>query len=342
LTISPTHVPGKKEFAWKEFLKGEYVAIGWLEDHDLTGKNIDEIIDLIRMENYDNEASAIDSFTKFLALDIGDYVGVNNTNSGLFGVGVVTSGYKYEKFKHNTGIDDEEKEFFYPHFRTVDWKYTSYVRRKDIIGPNETGWRPYGTVGSLEEEVPPYIRRLLGEELPSNLPKKKTIVPSYLSEIVKSINHLKADSEHKERGHESLVEDFFCALGYQKHTDIKFQKGRVDIALKEGENLLAVVEVKRDWNLSLFNSTDHLKQAYGYALDQGARYVILTNGEYYAIFDRLKGLSILSNLIGEFTLTNLSEEDEEIIQKMKHENLVKPDIEELFRHLSEAFKKRQI
>ena len=60
----------------------------------------------------------------------------------------------------------------------------------------------------------------------------------------------------------------------------------------------------------------------------------------YAIFDRLKGLSILSNLIGEFTLTNLSEEDEEIIQKMTRENLVKPDIEELFRHISEAFKKR--
>ena len=152
MTISPTHVPGKKEFAWKEFLKGEYVAIGWLHDYDLTGKNIDEIIDLIRMENYDNEASAIDSFTKFFALNIGDYVGVNNTNSGLFGVGVVTSGYKYEKFKHNTG-DDEDEESFYPHFRTVDWKYTSYVRRKDIIGPNETGWRPYGTVGSLEEEA---------------------------------------------------------------------------------------------------------------------------------------------------------------------------------------------
>ena len=217
LTISPTHVPGKKEFAWKEFLKGKYVAIGWLHDCDLTGKNIDEVIDLIRMENYDNEASAIDSFTKFFALDIGDYVGVNNTNSGLFGVGIVTSAYKYEKFKHNTG-DPEDEESFYPHFRTIDWKCTSYVRRKDIIGPNETGWRPYGTVGSLEENVPPYRcpEDYLGKNFPSNLPKKKTIVPSYLSDIVKSINNLKADSEHKERGHESLVEDFSFALGQPK------------------------------------------------------------------------------------------------------------------------------
>jgi len=41
-------------------------------------------------QNHDNEASAIDAFTKFLALDIGDYVAVNNTNDGLFGKGVVS------------------------------------------------------------------------------------------------------------------------------------------------------------------------------------------------------------------------------------------------------------
>lgn len=84
-----------------------------------------------------------------LTLDVDDYVAVNNASAGLFGIGVITSEYKHNKTKHETG-DPEE---FYEHYRDVKWIYTDYVRRKDIISPGETGWRPYGTVGSLEDEV---------------------------------------------------------------------------------------------------------------------------------------------------------------------------------------------
>jgi len=66
--------------------------------------------------------------------------------------------------------------------------------------------------------------------------------------------------------------------------------------------------------------------------------VILTNGDYYAIFDRLKGLSISSNLIGEFRLTALEEEHVAIIQRFSRENLLRPNLQEMFRHLSENFK----
>jgi hypothetical protein len=337
LTISPTHVPGKKEYAWNKFRTGEYVAIGWLEDEDLTGKTIQEVTLLIQKKHYDNEASAIDAFTKFLTLNIGDYVAVNNTNSGLFGVGIVTSGYKYEKYKHDTGEDNKEE--FYPHYIKVKWKYTNYVRRKDIVGPEETGWKPYGTVGSLEDEVPPYIRRLLGEMPPEQSMKKTLVVPDYLKEVIDSVNRLKDDEKHQERGHESLVEDFFCALGYQKHADIKYRQGRVDVSLWEGNNLLVIVEVKKDWNLSIYNSSGYVQQAYGYALDQGARWVVLTNGDYYAVYDRFKGLSTSTNLIGEFRLTALTEEDEAIIKRMSRDRLLKPDLEELFKYLSESFRK---
>jgi len=91
------------------FRSGGYVAIGWLGDHDLTGKTLDEVISLIRKRRYENEASAIDAFTKFLTLEDGDYVSVNNTNAGLFGIDVIASGYKYEKYKHNTGADEKER-----------------------------------------------------------------------------------------------------------------------------------------------------------------------------------------------------------------------------------------
>lgn len=337
MTISPTHIPGKKEYAWNKFQSGGYIALGWIHEHDLTGKSLDEVISLIRKERYDNEASAIDAFTKFLTLKEGDYVAVNNTNAGLFSIGIISSGYKYEKYKHDTGAEDKEE--FYSHYREVHWKYTSYVRRKDIVGPEETGWKPFGTVGSLEDEVPLYIRRLLGERPPEQGPKKANVVPDYLKEVIKSIQQLKSDTYHQERAHESLVEDFFCALGYQKHKDIKFRQGRVDVSLWEGNRLLVIVEVKPDWSLSLYNSPTHVRQAYGYALDQGARWVILTNGDYYAIFDRLKGLSTSSNLIGEFRLTALEEEDVATIQRISRNNLLKPYLEELFRYLSETFKK---
>lgn len=112
----------------------------------------------------------------------------------------------------------------------------------------------------------------------------------------------------------------------------------MDISLWEGKNLLLIVEIKKDWNLSLYNSPEAVQQAYKYALDQGSRWVILTNGDYYAVFDRLKGLSTSSNLIGEFRLTALEEEDVDIIQRMSRENLLKPNLEELFRYLSENFK----
>lgn len=341
LTISPTHIEGKKEFAWNEFKKGKYIAIGWLEDEDLTGKTIKQVTDIINKE-YDSDASRVlDAFTKFLLLEIDDYVAVNNTNSGLFGIGTINSGYKYQKGKHNSGYEGVgDEETYYSHYREVNWIYTSYVRREDIVGPGDKSWVPFGTVGRLEPEVPLYIRRLLGEKPPTKqTPKKEKIMPEYLKTTIDSINRLKSLSSHQERGHESLVEDFFVSLNYLKHTDIDFQKGRIDISLKEGNQILAIVEVKKDWNLNLYNSSDAVQQAYRYALDQGARWVIVTNGDYYAIYDRLKGLSKTSNLLGEFTLTNLKDEDEQIIQKVRKENLAKPDLEEIFMHLSESFKK---
>jgi predicted type IV restriction endonuclease len=109
--------------------------------------------------------------------------------------------------------------------------------------------------------------------------------------------------------------------------------------LWEGNNLLVIVEVKKDWNLSIYNSSGYVQQAYGYALDQGARWVVLTNGDYYAVYDRFKGLSTSTNLIGEFRLTALTEEDEAIIKRMSRDRLLKPDLEELFKYLSESFRK---
>lgn len=66
-TISPTHVTGEKEYAWNNFLKGEYIAIGWMHV-DLTGKSIEEVISIIREQ--ESEFSTIKNGDRVDALDV--------------------------------------------------------------------------------------------------------------------------------------------------------------------------------------------------------------------------------------------------------------------------------
>ncbi len=334
LTISPTHIPGKKPYAWDNFLKGNYVSIGWM-DVDLTGWSIDKIILELKKRDYANESSAIDSFKKFMSLDIGDIVAVNNVNAGLFGIGRIKSDYKFSVHIHDTGA--ENKDEFYSHYKEVEWIVTEYKRRKEILKYGEKPWVPYGTTGYLELELPDYIKRLINIPVKEEDKENESFTPEYLNDLVQNINVLKKDVNHQERAHESLVEDFLVQIGYKKHSDIKYRQSRIDLTIWDNNKPLLLLEVKRDWDLSWERNADALKQAYGYSYDKGIRYIILTNGDYYAIFDRLKGLSYEKNLIIEFQLTALIKDDIEFIDKLKKEYLTKPNISEIFKNLSEMF-----
>ncbi len=325
-TISPTHISGQKPKAWKRFLDGRYVAIGWLNDVDLSGKLLDEITELIQARKYDNESSAIQSFERFLSLNPGDYVAVNNANHGLFGVGIIQSGYKFQIHKHDCG-DPEE---YYPHYRDVKWVKTEYLPRTSLVSEGETPWQPYGTVGKVYAELPPYISRLFGISLPAGPKEIATVRPADLKLVIEQI----------ESAHESLVEDFFVALGYSKHKDIKYRQGRVDIKIETAGRTLLISEVKAAWDLSFYNGIGAIKQAYNYAHDKGVRYVLVTNGDTYIFFDRLKGLSWESNLLGEFQLTALQNEDLVLIDRLRPARMNSPDFGEALRHLSEAFSPR--
>lgn len=336
-TISPTHIPGKKEYAWRKFLGGGYVAIGWSGTPDFTGKSFDEVEKIIRSKNYANEASAVESFRKFLVLEVGDYIAVNNGNHGLFGVGIIASGYKFELNKHDTGAESNDE--FYSHYREVKWLVIEYVPRVALITEGETGWQPYGTMGKLYEELPPYIQKLVGVQPIAPEKGIRYIRPDFLELVIENLEALRKDPQHQERAHESLVEDFFVALGYRKHKDIKYRQGRVDLTLESDGHPLAVVEVKRSWDLSPDNrdGLDAVKQAYAYAHDKGVRYVIVTNGDVYLFYDRLKGLSWETNIIGEFRLTSLQNDDLKLVERLRPQNLSRPNIGEIFRNLSESF-----
>ena len=336
-TISPTHVAGQKPRAWERFRDGRYVAIGWNNDIDLTGKSMEEITELIRRQEYDNEAAAIQSFDRFLSLKPGDYVAVNNTNHGLFGIGIVESRYKFQLRKHDCA-DGEE---FYPHYRDVEWLKTAYMPRNSLVSEGEIPWQPYGTVGKVYPELPPYIARLFGLSLSVGVKEIAILRPPDLKLVIESVDVLRKENDHKERAHESLVEDFFVALGYAKHKDIKYRQGRVDIKIETGGHTMLIAEVKRDWNIS-HNNTAAIKQAYGYAHDQGVRYVVVTNGDTYIFYDRLKGLSWESNLLGEFQLTALQQEDLALIDRLRPSRMNSLDFGEALRHMAESFMRTEL
>jgi hypothetical protein len=107
--------------------------------------------------------------------------------------------------------------------------------------------------------------------------------------------------------------------------------------LKRLGQTLLIAEVKAVWDLSFYNGIGAVKQAYNYAHDQGVRYVIVTNGDTYILFDRLKGLSWESNLLGEFQLTALQQEDLALIDRLRPAQMSFPDPGEALRHIAESF-----
>ena len=146
--------------------------------------------------------------------------------------------------------------------------------------------------------------------------KSPYLIQKQFKSVIEDIKLLKEDSAHTEKGHEALVVSFYETLGYKKFADIKYQLSKIDIAIQAKEKTLIVNEVKRDWNLSN-NIEAALEQAYVYALKVGAKYAIVTNGDYYAIYDRDKGRSYDDNFLGDFNLTELTKEKLELIEILK-------------------------
>jgi hypothetical protein len=214
---------------------------------------------------------------------------------------------------------------------------------RSLLAEGETSWQPYGTVGKVVKELPPYIRRVLEISLPSEVKEIVFIRPPDLKNVIETVELLRKESEHKERAHESLVEEFFVALGYSKHKDIKYRQGRVDIRIEQYGRTLLMVEVKASWELNLANNDGiHARQqAYDYAHEEGVRYVIVTNGDTYFLFDRLKGLSWESNLLGQFRLTALVQEDMEIVDRLRPARLSVSDVGETLRYIGESFQGKE-
>lgn len=139
--------------------------------------------------------------------------------------------------------------------------------------------------------------------------------PDWLASVVEAIHDLRRARATTERDHENVVAKFLEALGYRSGQEIRFQRANIDICVVRDGDPLVVVEVKRDWSLSR-TSRDVVNQAYGYALDSGAPFVVVTNSDYYALFDRRRGLTRDDNFVAEFRLTALTEEDLRFVESL--------------------------
>jgi hypothetical protein len=150
--------------------------------------------------------------------------------------------------------------------------------------------------------------------------KDTTETPDWLKNNIDDVFSLKRDPQHLERDHEILVVELFSLLGYSRFRDIKHQRGNIDIRIDKEDKPLIVIEVKADWSLNRTNK-EARKQAFGYALNTGARYVIITNGDYYCLYDRQKGLSYEDCFVCDFHIANLSKNDEQALEMLKKCNL---------------------
>jgi hypothetical protein len=59
------------------------------------------------------------------------------------------------------------------------------------------------------------------------------------------------------------------------------------------------------------------KQACAYALESGSPFVIITNSDYYALYDRRKGLTLDERFVAEFYLTALTEEGLKVLEGLR-------------------------
>jgi len=145
----------------------------------------------------------------------------------------------------------------------------------------------------------------------------------WLEPVIQQVWRLKEQSKTLEREHEDAVAHFFEVLGYQRGSQIKFQRGLVDILIELEDQAgigPLVVEVKRDWALSK-ESRKHIHQAYRYALEQGARFVIVTNSDRFLIYDRTKGLDLTDQFVGDFQLTHVTQPGLALIERFRYRNI---------------------
>lgn len=158
--ISPTHCNGDKPTAWDSFLENNLMAIGFA-NKDYSNSTIDEINEEYKDSKGARKARKALGYMK--EIKYGDIICCTNNNSGLWGIGVALSSYKFKENIHYAGVDKDGNDSYYSHYIDVAWlKYNSdsYIKKEDFnIEYPEIGWEPYGALS--KKAIPKYIENYL-------------------------------------------------------------------------------------------------------------------------------------------------------------------------------------
>ena len=136
--------------------------------------------------------------------------------------------------------------------------------------------------------------------------------------MISKVNDLK-EREGSEKDNENLVAKFYETLGYESPNEIKFRPGHVDVLIENEEGPYIVNEIKKNWGLNrkTQKGMKAVKQGFGYALENGASLIVITNSDYFAIYNRRQpGTRIDQYFTHEFHLSKLKEEDCRVIEEI--------------------------
>lgn len=132
-----------------------------------------------------------------------------------------------------------------------------------------------------------------------------------------------------------LVTDFLCeALGYDKYEELTTEyqvKGEfADYGIRLDKEIVAFIEVKR---VATKLTTKHLRQAEMYAVNEGAEWIILTNGVEWRAYHLTGGLPIEIDLTLEVNLLDDTPPSQKagLLFYLSRESLNRKQIDELWK-----------
>lgn len=291
-----------------EFLAHGTVAIGWPGLGDLTGVDRDEIRRRLKPQAYTRggphqvgrESGELDRFVN--EMGIGDFVVVPDV-ADIY-VAEVLSDYIYR-------ADQERPDDGYSHWRMVRYlNDRKPFAREDLPDELARALRCQITVFSVPI---PDVWSLLN--VPGPPPAEHFVRPP-ISGIEELMERIESGRNLPERNMEAAVEDLLRRLGHDAKR-IVFQSGRIDVAINDlSGNPEFVFEVKR--SISQRTVRDQARrQAFDYAAQTGARFVVLTDSDRYEIYDRQAGPDYDSTLMGSFQLTKFRREDVALLDVLR-------------------------
>ncbi len=251
--------------------------------------------------------------------------------------------YKYVFFlkgPQSPGRDQKEKNYFQSAFEELNnsnwlvgqrWfsgpQVNEAITRKRVVNIEGLLGISEASTTNNSSEGGSILNRIIKSKIrnsPITSEASRFIIPDWLKPIIGQIKLLHDQADHQERDHEDIVKELFRVLGYTPIEEIRFQRGRIDILISVENRPLITVEVKRDWSLSESNA-DYVHQAFHYSHQIGTRFVVLTNGDIFLVFDRTKGFRYEEMLFAKFELTKLDDKGLQSLGSLKKSEL--PNIE---------------